>query len=78
VFAFAPMVAFLLSVESITVPWDTPLTSVALYIVVPLILVRDIRPAVVVRIRVPACRNCHEAVTRHPYHASSARSKSAQ
>ncbi len=36
VFAFAPIVAFLLGVASITVPWDTLLTSVVLYIVVPL------------------------------------------
>lgn len=38
VFAFAPMVAFLLGISSITVPWDTLLTSVVLYIVVPVIL----------------------------------------
>ena len=35
VFAFAPIVALLLGVASITVPWDTLLTSVVLYIVVP-------------------------------------------
>src|SRR5512139_2641521 len=38
VFAFAPIVALLLGVASITVPWDTLLTSVVLYIVVPVIL----------------------------------------
>lgn len=38
VFAFAPIVALLLGVSSITVPWDTLLTSVVLYIVIPLIL----------------------------------------
>jgi arsenite transporter len=38
VFAFAPIVALLLGVASITVPWDTLLTSVALYIVVPVIV----------------------------------------
>lgn len=38
VFAFAPIVAFLLGISSITVPWDTLLTSVALYIVIPVIL----------------------------------------
>jgi len=38
VFAFAPIVAFLLGVSSITVPWSTLLTSVMLYIVIPLIL----------------------------------------
>ncbi|HZX31826.1 MAG TPA: arsenical-resistance protein, partial [Rhodocyclaceae bacterium] len=31
VFAFAPIVAFLLGISSITVPWDTLLTSVVLY-----------------------------------------------
>jgi len=35
VFAFAPIVALLLGLSSITVPWDTLLTSVALYIVIP-------------------------------------------
>ncbi len=38
VIAFAPIVALLLGVASISVPWDTLLTSVALYIVVPLIV----------------------------------------
>ncbi len=35
-FAFAPIVAFLLGVSNIIVPWDTLLLSVALYIVIPL------------------------------------------
>ena len=35
VFAFAPIVALLLGLSSIVVPWDTLLTSVGLYIVVP-------------------------------------------
>ncbi|MEY4598485.1 MAG: hypothetical protein RLZZ445_1282 [Pseudomonadota bacterium] len=38
VIAFAPIVALLLGVASISVPWDTLLMSVALYIVVPLAL----------------------------------------
>ncbi len=38
VVAFAPIVALLLGVASISVPWDTLLTSVVLYIVVPLIV----------------------------------------
>ena len=38
VFAFAPIVALLLGVASISVPWDTLLTSVLLYIVMPLVL----------------------------------------
>ncbi len=37
VFAFAPIVALLLGVTDIAVPWDTLLLSVGLYVVVPLI-----------------------------------------
>ncbi len=37
VFAFAPIVAFLLGVTDIVVPWDTLLLSVALYVVIPLL-----------------------------------------
>jgi ACR3 family arsenite transporter len=37
VFAFAPIVALLLGLSSITVPWQTLFLSVALYIVVPVI-----------------------------------------
>jgi arsenite transporter len=38
VFAFAPLVALLLGISSITVPWDTLILSVVLYIVVPVIV----------------------------------------
>ncbi|WP_375204975.1 ACR3 family arsenite efflux transporter [Hyphococcus sp.] len=37
VFAFAPIVAFLLGVVEIAVPWETLILSVALYVVIPLI-----------------------------------------
>jgi ACR3 family arsenite transporter len=37
VFAFAPIVALLLGVTDIEVPWDTLLLSVGLYVVIPLI-----------------------------------------
>ena len=37
VFAFAPLVGLLLGLSSITVPWDTLLLSVGLYIVLPVI-----------------------------------------
>ena len=37
VFAFGPIVALLLGLASITVPWDTLLISVVLYIVVPVV-----------------------------------------
>jgi ACR3 family arsenite transporter len=38
IFAFAPIVGLLLGIASITVPWATLLTSVVLYIVIPVIL----------------------------------------
>jgi len=37
IFAFAPIVALLLGLSSITIPWTTLLLSVALYIVIPVI-----------------------------------------
>jgi len=37
VFAFAPIAAFLLGVSNITVPWETLLLSVVLYVVIPLV-----------------------------------------
>jgi len=36
--AFAPLVAFLLGLSAITVPWATLMTSVVLYIVIPVII----------------------------------------
>jgi ACR3 family arsenite transporter len=38
VVAFAPLVAFLLGLSAIIVPWDTLITSVVLYIVIPVVL----------------------------------------
>ncbi len=38
VFAFAPLVALLLGISSIVVPWDTLLVSVVLYIALPVLL----------------------------------------
>ena len=43
VVAFAPLVAFLLGISAITVPWDTLLTSVVLYIVIPVVLAQWLR-----------------------------------
>ncbi|MCB1577365.1 MAG: bile acid:sodium symporter, partial [Xanthomonadales bacterium] len=43
VFAFAPLVALLLGVASITVPWDTLLLSVVLYIVLPVLFAQVLR-----------------------------------
>lgn len=49
VFAFAPLVGLLLGVASITVPWDTLMLSVALYIVVPVVLAQLWRRSLVRR-----------------------------
>ncbi|HEV7369381.1 ACR3 family arsenite efflux transporter [Arenibaculum sp.] len=43
VFAFAPIVGLLLGVAAITVPWDTLLLSVALYIAVPVVVAQGWR-----------------------------------
>jgi len=49
VFAFAPIVALLLGLSSITVPWDTLLTSVVLYIVIPVLIAQAWRKALLKR-----------------------------
>src|SRR5512138_1680941 len=49
VFAFAPIVGFLLGLSAITVPWQTLLISVVLYIVVPVILAQLVRRQVLAR-----------------------------
>jgi ACR3 family arsenite transporter len=43
VFAFAPIVGLLLGLSAITVPWETLLLSVVLYIVVPVIIAQILR-----------------------------------
>ena len=43
VFAFAPIVGLLLGVASITVPWDTLMLSVVLYIVIPVVIAQLMR-----------------------------------
>jgi ACR3 family arsenite transporter len=45
VVAFAPLVAFLLGLSAIIVPWDTLITSVVLYIVIPVVLAQLWRKA---------------------------------
>lgn len=47
--AFAPVVALLLGLSAISVPWETLLASVGLYIIVPLILAQVLRSAVLRR-----------------------------
>ncbi len=49
VFAFAPIVAFLLGVSAIPVPWDTLLLSVVMYIVIPLALAQLLRQRLMAR-----------------------------
>jgi ACR3 family arsenite transporter len=49
VFAFAPIVVFLLGISSITVPWDTLLASVVLYIAIPVILAQAWRRRLLAR-----------------------------
>lgn len=46
VFAFAPIVGLLLGLSAITVPWDTLLLSVTMFIVIPVIAAQVIRRAV--------------------------------
>lgn len=46
VFAFAPIVGLLLGLSAITVPWETLLLSVFLYIVVPVIIAQVLRQRV--------------------------------
>ena len=49
VFAFAPIVGLLLGLSAITVPWETLLLSVVLYIVVPVIIAQVVRRGVLSR-----------------------------
>ena len=43
IFAFAPLVALLLGLSAITVPWLTLMLSVALYVVIPVIIAQLVR-----------------------------------
>ncbi len=47
--AFAPLVALLLGISAISVPWDTLFTSVLLYIVIPVILAQLWRKALLAK-----------------------------
>ena len=49
IFAFAPLVALLLGLSAITVPWDTLLVSVVLYIVLPVLLAQIWRKLLLAR-----------------------------
>src|SRR5476649_2088604 len=49
VFAFAPIVGLLLGLSAITIPWETLLLPVVLYIVVPVIIAQIVRRSVIAR-----------------------------
>jgi arsenite transporter len=49
VFAFAPIVALLLGLSSIVVPWETLLLSVLLYIVIPVVVAQLLRQRILKR-----------------------------
>ena len=49
IFAFAPLVALLLGIASITVPWDTLFVSVVFYIVIPVIIAQLLRRRLLAR-----------------------------
>ena len=49
ILAFAPIVALLLGLSAITVPWNTLVLSVALYIIVPVVIAQALRRALLAR-----------------------------
>lgn len=49
VVAFAPLVALLLGLSAITVPWDTLITSVGLYIILPVMLAQWLRKSLLAK-----------------------------
>ena len=49
IFAFAPLVALLLGIASIAVPWDTLFVSVVFYIVIPVIIAQLLRGRLLAR-----------------------------
>ncbi len=57
VFAFAPIVGLLLGLSAITVPWQTLILSVSLYIVVPVVLAQIFRARVLAHGGEAALRN---------------------
>ncbi|MDO8294219.1 MAG: ACR3 family arsenite efflux transporter [Gallionella sp.] len=49
IFAFAPLVALLLGIASIAVPWDTLFVSVVFYIVIPVVIAQLLRRQLLAR-----------------------------
>lgn len=64
VFAFAPIVGLLLGLSAITVPWETLLLSVALYIVVPVVIAQIVRRGVLARGGSGGSRGCWRGCSR--------------
>ena len=62
IFAFAPIVALLLGLSSITVPWDTLLISVGMYIVIPVVIAQIVRAQVLARGGQPALERLLAAI----------------
>lgn len=62
VFAFAPIVGLLLGLSAITVPWQTLILSVALYIVIPVVIAQMIRRGLTERGGEPALRRLLSAL----------------
>jgi len=62
VFAFAPIVGLLLGLSAISVPWDTLVLSVALYIVVPVIAAQLLRRRLLSRGGEPGLRRFLERI----------------
>lgn len=60
VFAYAPIVGLLLGISAITVPWDTLLLSVGLYIVIPVIVAQLIRTRLLASGGLPALEHLLE------------------
>lgn len=64
VFAFAPIVALLLGISSISVPWDTLILSVMLYIVVPVAMSLLLRRRLLMRGGTPLLQSVLERLGR--------------
>ena len=64
VVAFAPIVGLLLGLSAITVPWQTLLLSVGLYIVVPVVLAQILRQSVLRAPVSPAWAGCWRGCSR--------------
>ncbi len=56
IFAFAPIVGGLLGLAAITIPWQTLLLSVVLYIIIPVLIAQSVRRSVLARSGEPGLR----------------------